>query len=1736
AVSASAEARGDFAEAANASAEASYASAEATTASAEATTASAEARTGSAEAGSASAEATTASAEAGSASAEGSYASTEATTASAEAKTASAEATYSSAETIQASAEAGTASAEAANASAEAANASAKRTYASAEATYTSAEATYTSAEVASAEGSYASAEATYASAEAGTASAEAVFASAEAVFASAEAATASAEAVTASAEAVTASAEATTASAEARGDFMEAANASAEATYGSAEVAGDFAKARSASAQAYGVAGGNLHGAVQAGMGCQRNNPNHSTAQYEDRSCTKELRQVLQQCIMEEDSPASRAEVLKTLIRRQCASATQDQVDQFCRWYSGRPQGQRNPSRSGRADAYAAYKTPEGRTQLFSKVWGHLKNMEPDSMEVKQLKTLLRRDSRYNHHQIKDVVEAGVQEMWAAAQARQHAANRTPDEACTTQGAAHLEAAPSEEHNRRASTVNLHMDSSLSSLSSSQPHHSADSVAGFSGHAQDQWAAPEPAEGAALEYDPAGGGGAHAYQHGGASDGQPYQTAAPPAGSHGEPARQGYPATHEAGYTHNQSVYAMQDYSEVQRGSAYGAESLPAHPNKRVYNMGPGASPPRKSPRTHDAGYGLGPAPPAFTTGMGPHLGAQAHYAQGGVPSNTFPEQPGASGGAPTHAPFMQPQPHAPTSNALLLQGRASAPLTQAFEQRSDSSFHNGHASAPPGLPQPGSQSLEGPFGMGHAATLPYTQSSTQQPVFPTGTQHPSAPPVNPQLSSERSDFGMGDGRTLWAGYQAPFPSGTTPTPTALWPGYQAPLPSGNPTAPMAPWPGYQASLPGHPPMAMAPWPGHPAPLIAKAPATQTASFSTPEGAASGEPVAQASGMAGVEGSSGPQMENASQAPLPPLPPPAAAIQGVKTVMREVQVYYKSGRVDEPPQHFSLSVRPFAPENAAPKYLALPVDQITAALQATPSLMRSLPTHMNRLAPSTPQAVGNGGLAENPVKEKGSDVEGSVDAELPEGPIRGGGGGSRDGGGPLGPLPSEATRPQAYRTKVLLRLQELQLEVCLGYIPACGTSIVQDLDTSIIELPPDLPSPIHATLSTAQQPLPPTWPIFLEVATSVGGHKTATWDCANGEGDVYMGLTPPSKADYPLLLLADCDFDNRRWGYLGSVCRTLQGLPEDALDRSDHWVLEDDWKHQVAYISFGRVVWINRPWFKEAPVSPYVVGEVNGLESYSISVSAFPVGRAVQDCADPWKQHALDKAEAQWREDYLRSSDGIRIAEYPIVADLEEEETTYKRTKPQSRADEEAQDPSQLDHAHLLSCAWKGPQPAFQVDAEDDFEEDPWKGSVEDAAVIRAVLLLVLHFVGNDPMVVKIQHLPRAPNAVARLRAWSTKDVIIMSSCVARICMAQAFQTVVRIESLIRPLRLPPALQALRENASRQEERMPMPEVVALLLDCRTDEVAGACKLYKMALRQDFFRQLPLFREERLNSAKGKGRDTSRSLAIFTFKDANQILDWTGVVKKHKAAIAGKKKAQEKAKEPARRKGAEGAAAEGVGGPAQEVTFQNSEEGTPAPKEPDQSPFEPELPPQVQGVDEYKRKEDERKRNYGRKKRKQVKDELNSLHDQLSEAQQRIAHLEERLRSSRPSQPPTSSLESEQYHQTPNATIVPTVDLPPTPPHFEVSPPLDQLSEVSERDPPVESSGAALEDPPERPLLDLTADAIAFPGAESLEWPHSNVRALLPYLPGAVTSKGVDGGNVLEAFSPPLF
>ncbi|KAL1743601.1 hypothetical protein HDZ31DRAFT_64902 [Schizophyllum fasciatum] len=1245
----------------------------------------------------------------------------------------------------------------------------------------------------------------------------------------------------------------------------------------------------------------------------------------------------------MREDSPASSTEILKTLIKQRCTSATQDQVDQFCRWFTGWPQGQRNPSRSGKADAYAAYKTPGGRTQLFSKIWGRLKHTEPDSTEVKQLKvgesntgvvpqvlsdTVVQallssmKDSRHNHHQVKDIVEEGVREIWTASQAQKNTAYPTAGEASSTQGVARSTAIPSDEHGRRASTVNLHMDSSLSSLSSSQPHHSTDSAAGFSGHAQDEWAAPEPAEGAAFGYDQGGGGGDQAFQHGGAGDGGLYRTATSPAGRHGEPAHQAYSAPHEAGYPHHQNAYTTQDYSEEQAGSAYDAGSLLTHPNKRVYDMGPGASPPRKSPRMQDAGYGLGPTLSSFTPGVEPRIGAHAHYVPDGVTSNAFSdlEQLGTGAGGPAHAPFMQPQPIAPTPNAFFLQGRASVPLTQAFAQRADSSFHDGHASAPPGHLQPGSQNLEAPFGMGHAPAPLYTQPSTQHPAFPPNTQLPAMLPANPQLSSQFSPFGTGDG--------------SQPVPTTPWPGYQAPLPIANPAEPTASWSGYQTRLLGRgPPAHTAPWDGHQVPPLGRAPVTQTASFSTLEGPASGVPVPQASG-AGAGASAGRQMEDMSPVQPPHLPPPAAEAQGVKTVMREVQVCYKSHRGEEPPQLFSLCVRPFAPENATPKYLALPVDQITAALQATPSLMRSLPTSMNRLAPSPPlpptQAVGGDSVGENPATKKGSGVEGSEPPEAARNGGGGGEGGGGDGDGPTEPFTGQAARPQAYRTKVLLRLMELKLEVCLGYIPACGASIVQNPDVSIIELRPDLPSPLHATLFTAQQPLPPTWPIFLEVVTSIRGYKSAAWDCANGEGGVYMGLTPPTKADYPLLHLADCDFDNRRWGYLGSVCRTLQGLPEDPLGLSDHWVLEDDWKHEVAYISFGRVVWINRHWFKEAPVSPYVVGEVNGLESYSISVNAFPVGYAAENSFNVWKQHAVDKPEAQWREQYLRGSDGIRVADYPVVADLEEEETTYKRTKRQSRADTEAQDPSQLDHAHLLSCAWKGPQPAFQVDEEDDFEEDPWKGSGDNAAVVRAVLLLVVHFVGKDPMVIKIQRLPRAPNAVARLRAWSTKDVVVMSSCVARICMAQAFQTAGRIESLIKPLRLPPALQALREDESTQEERMPMPEVVALLLDCKVKEVTGACKLYKMALRQDFLEQLPQFREERLNSAKGKGRDTARSLAIFTFKDANQILDWTGAVRR-RIAVAGKKKAREKVEGPAKRKGAQGAASGGVDPPAQE-------------------------------------------------------------------------------------------------------------------------------------------------------------------------------------------------------------
>ncbi|KAL1711562.1 hypothetical protein EV715DRAFT_297950 [Schizophyllum commune] len=96
AVSASAEARGDFTEATTASAEATTASAEARTASAEATYASAEAVSASAEARGDFAEAANASAEAPYASAEARGDFTEATTASAEATTASAQATTAS--------------------------------------------------------------------------------------------------------------------------------------------------------------------------------------------------------------------------------------------------------------------------------------------------------------------------------------------------------------------------------------------------------------------------------------------------------------------------------------------------------------------------------------------------------------------------------------------------------------------------------------------------------------------------------------------------------------------------------------------------------------------------------------------------------------------------------------------------------------------------------------------------------------------------------------------------------------------------------------------------------------------------------------------------------------------------------------------------------------------------------------------------------------------------------------------------------------------------------------------------------------------------------------------------------------------------------------------------------------------------------------------------------------------------------------------------------------------------------------------------------------------------------------------------------------------------------------------------------------------------------------------------------------------------------------------------------
>ncbi|KAL1743602.1 hypothetical protein HDZ31DRAFT_64903 [Schizophyllum fasciatum] len=210
-------------------------------------------------------------------------------------------------------------------------------------------------------------------------------------------------------------------------------------------------------------------------------------------------------------------------------------------------------------------------------------------------------------------------------------------------------------------------------------------------------------------------------------------------------------------------------------------------------------------------------------------------------------------------------------------------------------------------------------------------------------------------------------------------------------------------------------------------------------------------------------------------------------------------------------------------------------------------------------------------------------------------------------------------------------------------------------------------------------------------------------------------------------------------------------------------------------------------------------------------------------------------------------------------------------------------------------------------------------------------------------------------------------------------------------------------------------------------------------------------------------------------------------------------------------------------------------GGPStlqiRQATFQSSDKGATVAEEPDPLSSQPELPRQVARVDEYKRKEDERKRNYARKKRKQVKDELESLHSQLAEAQLRIAHLEERL-SHQLTQPPTASPEPEQYQQTWSTTRAPAIDQPATPAQSEVSGPFDQLLDALDAEPSVAPHDAAPKDPSARPLLDLTADAIAFSGAESLEWPHSNVRAVLPYLPGAVTSAGVHGGNVLDKFA----
>ncbi|KAL1749667.1 hypothetical protein FB107DRAFT_252662, partial [Schizophyllum commune] len=147
------------------------------------------------------------------------------------------------------------------------------------------------------------------------------------------------------------------------------------------------------------------------------------------------------------------------------------------------------------------------------------------------------------------------------------------------------------------------------------------------------------------------------------------------------------------------------------------------------------------------------------------------------------------------------------------------------------------------------------------------------------------------------------------------------------------------------------------------------------------------------------------------------------------------------------------------------------------------------------------------------------------------------------------------------------------------------------------------------------------------------------------------------------------------------------------------------------------------------------------------------------------------------------------------------------------------------------------------------------------------------------------------------------------------------------------------------------------------------------------------------------------------------------------------------------------------------------------------------------------------------------------RKKRQQVKEELCSLQDQLVEAQQRIQDLEEQLRSAQLNQPPSPSLEQEQHGRS-------------TGHDCGVSPPsLGPVPEAPEQAPWAESSNTALDhplaqEPRAGPLLDLTACAFAFPAAESLDWPHSNVRALLPYLPGALTSKGTGGGNVLEEFS----